>query len=135
MAIIHETATIHEAADVGSGAQIGEGAVIREGARVGPWAVIGSSAVIGEGARVSSTVPVRNGARVPSVSLLRWRASLSGPDIVTIGCQTHTIEEWLHGESLLIPWGKHCTPEEKVAVQLAVQLIRSLEGLSPSFES
>ena len=80
---IHPNVTIPEYAVVH------DTAIIREGA------IIGRGAKIGAGTTLESLVPVRSYAKVPHVFLPRWPVSLSGPGIVTVDRQAHTITEWL----------------------------------------
>ena len=70
---------------IGDGARIGNGAWIGDGARIGNGARIGDGANIGD--NESPIIVYIIGSRYP--------VSYWGEDRIDIGCENHTIDQWL----------------------------------------
>jgi hypothetical protein len=65
------------------------------------------------------------GGTVPYSWAARWEASISSPGHVSIGCQTHSIADWLRDDAgSPVPWDKHCTEAERTII---VGIIRMLQ--------
>jgi hypothetical protein len=65
------------------------------------------------------------GGTPPYAHALRWQANISSPDRVTVGCQAHSIADWLReDEGSPVPWSVHCTDAERTII---VGVIRVLD--------
>jgi hypothetical protein len=65
------------------------------------------------------------GGTVPYSWAARWEASISSPGHVSIGCQTHSIADWLREDAgSPVPWDEHCTDAERTII---VGVIRMLQ--------
>jgi len=123
-------------AQVSGHAQVGGHALVFDKAKVCGDAVVGGTAKVYEAAQVSGDARVSGEARViggklicpaQCASCLHWTATLSAPGMVTIGCETHDIDQWLMSNCKAIPWEKYCTAAQKRLVQATVRLLQLAE--------
>jgi hypothetical protein len=62
-----------------------------------------------------------------AASCLVWTAWLISPGVVSVGCQTFSIEDWL--TSSAVPWDRYCLPVPKSVVQSLIRNIADQERL------
>ena len=111
------------------GITVGDGARVGAGARVGDGAWVGDCATVGDGARVGARATVGARAKPTIIYIIGSSFPLSywGEDRIDIGCQSHTIAEWLEqGEKI----GKHYqfTAEQIVEYRRYYDLIAAIHA-------
>jgi hypothetical protein len=64
------------------------------------------------------------GGTPPYSHAVRWLASISSPGCVTVGCQTHSIADWLReDEGSPVPWSVHCTDAERTLIVGVIKIL------------
>lgn len=64
-----------------------------------------------------------------SLRCLKWSARLISPGTVAVGCQTHSIKEWLNPACKTIPWAAHCSKAEVAYVRKVVRALAAIDSL------
>ena len=111
---------------VGDGVTVGDGATVCDGAWVGDGATVGARARVGDG------VTVGDGATPIIVYILgsRYAVSYWGEDRIDIGCETHTIADWLaHDAEYAV--GHGLAPETVAEYHHYIEAIAAIHAAMP----
>jgi hypothetical protein len=64
------------------------------------------------------------GGTPPYSHAVRWLASISSPGCVTVGCQTHSIADWLReDEGSPVQWSVYCTDAERTLIVGVIKIL------------
>ena len=68
-------------------------------------------------------------------SALRYNLSLQSPGVVSIGCETHLIKDWIKPGKSKVPWEQyHITPAQRRAIVALIKAIQMQEKLGETWD-
>ncbi len=130
-------------ARVSGNAQVFGNVWVSGNARVFGNAQVSGDAQVFGNARVSGDAQVFGDAQVSSGNLIglaisavamKWVLSLSAPGVVTVGCQTHPVKEWLKAGKSDVPWDSYTTRGEKAVIIAIIKTVIAQEKLGKTWE-
>lgn len=126
---VDATATVKSSAYIARDAYVSGNALVYGSAEVSGNALVSGSALVYGNARVCGEALVYSGKwRVSPLSISggTWPVAVSGPSIVSIGCQRKHLDEWLSGDWSELAERERCPPERAEALRGLLEWLRSL---------